>query len=51
MKKYTLEDLQESVKDKTAFKTIDDYAKLAIAFLNLIPRLQPTRIVSPNIKN
>lgn len=51
MKKYTLEDLQESVKDKTAFKTIDDYAKLAIAFLNLIPRLQPTRIVSPNIKS
>lgn len=51
MKKYTLEDLQESVKDKTAFKTIEDYAKLAIAFLNLIPRLQPTRIVSPNIKS
>lgn len=51
MKRYTLEDLQESVKDKTAFKRIDDYAKLAIAFLNLIPRLQPTRIVSPNIKN
>ena len=51
MKKYTLEDLQESVKDKIAFKTIDDYAKLAIAFLNLLPRLQPTRIVSPNIKS
>jgi hypothetical protein len=51
MKKYTLEDLQESVRDKTAFKHIADYAKLAIAFLNLIPRLKPTRIVSPNVKN
>jgi hypothetical protein len=51
MKKYVLEDLQESVRDKTAFKKIDEYAKLAIAFLNLIPRLQPTRIVSPSIKS
>ncbi len=51
MKKYTLEDLQESIRDKTAFRQIDDYAKLAIAFLNLIPRLKPTRIVSPNTKN
>lgn len=41
-------DLQESVKDKQAFKTLDDYFLLAHTYLDLLSELNPTRIISPN---
>ena len=48
MKEETLGDLQESVRDKTAYRTLDDYLTICRAFLRLVDRLRPTRIVSPS---
>ncbi|VAW32510.1 Type ii site-specific deoxyribonuclease [hydrothermal vent metagenome] len=48
MSSATLFDLQASVKDKSAFRQIEDYYALSYAFLNLLIEIQPTRIVSPN---
>ncbi len=47
MTNLTLGDLQESVRDRTAFKELDDYLVIGRAFLALIQAEQPTRIVSP----
>ncbi len=47
MSYVTIADLQASVQDKTAFTSLDDYAKLATAFSTTIATLRPTRIVSP----
>ncbi|MCA9971507.1 MAG: hypothetical protein KC425_14885 [Anaerolineales bacterium] len=44
----TLFELQASVQDKAAFRTLDDYYRICQAFLDLLSTTQPTRIVSPN---
>jgi hypothetical protein len=51
MKKISLGDLQESVRDKTGFSKLEDYLKICYAFLDFIERVQPTRIVSPSHVN
>jgi len=51
MTEITLPDLQASVQDKAAFNTLADYSKLCKAFLELVERAQPTRIVSPTHNN
>jgi len=48
MKRATLADLQESVQDKSAFGTLDDYLTIGSAFLAFVKRTRPTRIVSPS---
>jgi len=47
----TLLGLQASVQDKAAFNTLADYSRLCQAFLELVERTQPTRIVSPTHNN
>jgi hypothetical protein len=47
----TLDDLQASVRDKAAFNNLGDYEKLASAFLALLAKTNPTRIVSPSHNN
>ncbi|HOC20816.1 MAG TPA: hypothetical protein PKL16_04905 [Anaerolineae bacterium] len=47
MTEATLMDLQASVRDTTAFNELKDYFELCYAFLGLVKRIQPTRIVSP----
>jgi hypothetical protein len=44
----TLFDLQASVQDRAAFTQLEDYYTLSRAFLQLLPEIQPTRIVAPN---
>ena len=51
MKAVTLADLQASVQDSTAFSTLTDYLKVTEAFLALVKRTRPTRIVSPSHRN
>ncbi|MDI6753549.1 MAG: hypothetical protein QME78_04050 [Thermodesulfobacteriota bacterium] len=51
MKEVTLADLQESVQDKSAFGTLDDYLKIGRTFLALVEKMRPTRIVSPSHRN
>ncbi len=51
MNQPTLGDLQESVQDKLAFKSLDDYFTITLAFLDLIARIPPTRIISPSSPN
>lgn len=51
MKAPTLKDLQASVQDKTAFKQLGDYEKLAATYLNHLADAKPTRIVSPSHHN
>ncbi|HLF26796.1 MAG TPA: hypothetical protein VJG32_10695 [Anaerolineae bacterium] len=48
MKEVTLEDLQESVQDKLAFRTLADYCTICRAFLAFVKKTRPTRIVSPS---
>jgi len=48
MKKVTLGDLQESLADKSGFKKLADYIKFCSAYLALVEKEQPTRIVSPS---
>ncbi len=48
MKAATLDDLQVSVQDPSAFVTLADYFKITNAFLALVKRTRPTRIVSPS---
>jgi hypothetical protein len=47
----TLGDLQESVRDKSAFKKLDDYLIVGRAVLGLVQQERPTRIVSPSHAN
>jgi hypothetical protein len=47
----TLEDLQENVKDKSAFGKLDDYHTICSAFLQFIGNSKPTRIISPSHQN
>ncbi len=51
MTDVTLGDLQESVRDRTAFQKLDDYQSVGRTFLALIQAEQPTRIVSPSQPN
>ncbi len=51
MTEITLADLQESVLDKSAFKTLAEYHRLCIAYLDFVARTQPTRIISPSQSN
>lgn len=44
-------DLQESVKDTSAFSTLDDYGKICFNFLKLLETTNPTRIISPSHNN
>ncbi len=48
MQPVTLFDLQASVQDRAAFTQLADYYTLSQAFLQLLPEIQPTRIVAPN---
>jgi len=48
MKKATLGDLQESLADKSGFKQLADYKKFCSAYLALVEKERPTRIVSPS---
>jgi hypothetical protein len=47
----TLADLQESVKDRSAFGELRHYFVLCHAFLTFLEETQPTRIVSPTKHN
>lgn len=47
----TLEDLQESVRDTSAFGNTDDYFKVCHSFLMLMESIKPTRIISPSHQN
>jgi len=47
----TLDDLQASVIDKSAFGKLADYFSLGHTFLTLLKKTQPTRIVSPTHHN
>jgi len=51
MMEVTLEDLQASVRDTTAFNTLEEYQRLCKVFLELITRIQPIRIISPTHNN
>ncbi len=51
MRSITLSDLQESVLDKSAFKTLAEYQSLCSAYTSFITRTQPTRIISPSHPN
>jgi hypothetical protein len=51
MMEVTLEDLQASVRDTTAFNALEEYQRLCKDFLELITRIQPTRIISPTHNN
>ena len=51
MTQTTLGDLQESVRDRSAFKSLADYLTIGRAFLAFIQSEQPTRIVSPSQPN
>lgn len=47
----SLNDLQASVLDRSAFTSLEDYLKLCGAFLGYVASDQPTRIVSPSHPN
>lgn len=51
MTQTTLGDLQESVRDTSAFDTLEDYQTLGQAFLTFVADTQPTHIVSPSHPN
>ncbi len=51
MTEATLEDLQASVQDRSAFGALSDYFTLCEAFLRFVQRTQPTRIISPSHHN
>lgn len=51
MIKPTLGDLQESLRDKSGFTRLGDYAKFCSTFLSLLAREKPTRIISPSPAN
>lgn len=51
MTEATLEDLQASVQDRSAFGALSDYFALCEAFLRFVQNTQPTRIISPSHHN
>lgn len=48
MTTVSLDDLQQSLQDTTAFHKLKDYFTLCDAFLNYLQETQPIRIVSPD---
>jgi hypothetical protein len=48
---HTMGDLQESVRDRTAFRGLDDYLMVSRAFRAFIEEDRPTRVVSPSQPN
>ncbi len=48
MKRATLGDIQESLADKSGFRQLADYEKFCSAYLALVEKEQPTRIISPS---
>lgn len=51
MRKITLADLQESVRDSLAFGALNDYLSICKAFLAVAQKEKATRIVSPSHSN
>lgn len=51
MTEITLVDLQASVRDTSAFNRLEDYYQLCKTFLELMQKIQPTRIISPTHNN
>jgi len=51
VKRLTLEDLQESLADKSGFRRLADYEKFCAACLALLEKEKTTRIVSPSHKH
>lgn len=51
MSDLRLEDLQESVRDTSAFNKLDDYSLLSHEFLEYLKKADPTKIVSPTQSN
>jgi len=51
MTAITLEDLQASVRDRSAFGELGHYFTLCHTFLSLIEETRPTRIISPTYHN
>ncbi|HEX9925359.1 MAG TPA: hypothetical protein VGD99_22065 [Anaerolineae bacterium] len=47
----SLDDLQASVQDRSAFEKLSDYFTICLAFLSLLQRIQPTRVISPTDHN
>jgi hypothetical protein len=48
MNDSNLHDLQESIRDHSAFTTLADYYHITKSFLQFVQTNSPTRIVSPN---
>jgi hypothetical protein len=51
MSEATLADLQESVQDRSAFRSLNDYLTICLAFLTFVNKASPTRIISPSHSN
>lgn len=51
MTNITLDDLQVSLKDKTAFTELGHYFTLCQTFLTVVDQIKPTRIISPTSQN
>jgi len=51
MKEVTLADLQESVQDRSAFRTLADYLTIGRTFLAFVKKTRLTRIISPSHPN
>jgi len=51
MTTVSMDDLQESVRDKIAFNALADYLTIGRAFLTFIGMTSPTRIISPSHPN
>lgn len=51
MNAISLADLQTSVQDRSAFKSLTDFARLGEAFLEFVAQTRPTRVVSPTHHN
>jgi hypothetical protein len=51
MSEATLVHLQEQVRNVSAFRTLEEYLTICLAFLTFVNETQPTRIVSPSQPN
>lgn len=51
MKEISLQDLQVSVQDNSAFRSLKDYFSICNAFLQVMQKDKPTRIISPSQSN
>jgi len=51
MTQVSLADLQESVQDRSAFRSLGDYFTICREFLAFVEQTRPTRIISPSHTN